>query len=111
MNTKVFLIIRIIVSLILLQTLQYKFTAHPDSVFIFSKIGLEPYGRIGIGILELIAAILICIPLSFYYGFAGSFLGEFWGANTAAKMTLGQMSEALFIITIGLKIRLSWTLY
>ncbi|MEY3676150.1 MAG: hypothetical protein RJB67_640, partial [Bacteroidota bacterium] len=35
-----------------------------------------------------------------YYGFAGSFLGEFWGANTAAKMTLGQMSEALFIITI-----------
>ena len=51
-------------------------------------------------LLFFIAAILICIPLSFYYGFAGSFLGEFWGANTAAKMTLGQMSEALFIITI-----------
>ncbi|MDP1843404.1 MAG: nucleoside permease [Sediminibacterium sp.] len=47
-----------------------------------------------------IAAILICIPLSFYYGFAGSYLKEFFGEATPGKMAMGQMSEALFIIAI-----------
>lgn len=68
MNKKLFLFIRIIIAIILLQTLRYKFTAHPDSVYIFSTLGLEPYGRIGIGILELIAAILILIPRSVWLG-------------------------------------------
>jgi len=39
------------VKLVLLQTLWYKFTAQPESVYLFSKMGLEPYGRIGVGIL------------------------------------------------------------
>ena len=47
-----------------------------------------------------IAAILICIPLSFYYGFAGSYLKEFFGEGTTGKMAMGQMSEALFILAI-----------
>ena len=68
MNSKILLIIRIIIALILVQTLRYKFTAHPDSVYIFSKIGLEPFGRIGIGILELIASILILIPKTIWAG-------------------------------------------
>lgn len=51
--------LRIIIAIILLQTLRFKFTAHPDSVYIFSKAGLEPYGRILIGILELISSILL----------------------------------------------------
>ena len=46
------------------------------------------------------AAILICIPLSFYYGFAGSYLKEFFGEGTTGKMAMGQMSEALFILAI-----------
>ena len=49
-------------AVILLQTLFYKFTAHPDSVYIFSTLGLEPHGRIGIGIVELITAILLVVP-------------------------------------------------
>jgi len=49
-------------AVILLQTLFFKFTAHPDSVYIFTQLGLEPFGRIGIGIVELIAAILLLIP-------------------------------------------------
>ncbi len=53
------LVLRIIVALILIQTLRFKFTAHPDSVYIFTKVGLEPIGRIGIGIAELIAGILL----------------------------------------------------
>ncbi len=47
-----------------------------------------------------VAAILICIPLSFYYGFAGSYLKEFFGESTPGKMSMGQMSEALFILAI-----------
>jgi nucleoside transporter len=47
-----------------------------------------------------VAAILICIPLSFYYGFAGSYLKEFFGEGTTGKMAMGQMSEALFILAI-----------
>jgi nucleoside transporter len=47
-----------------------------------------------------IAAILVCIPLSFYYGFANLFLNEAGMENAAGKMILGQMSEAVFILAI-----------
>lgn len=47
-----------------------------------------------------IAAILVCIPLSFYYGFANPFLNEVHFENAASKMTLGQISEAVFILAI-----------
>lgn len=49
----------ILAAILLLQTLYFKFTAAPESVYIFSQLGLEPYGRIGIGIMELIIAILL----------------------------------------------------
>lgn len=68
MGKKIILVFRIIISILLIQTLQYKFTAHPDSVYIFSKVGLEPIGRIGIGILEFIAAFLIIIPKTIWIG-------------------------------------------
>ena len=54
--------LRIIAAVILLQTLYFKFTAHPQSVELFTKLGMEPWGRIGTGIGELVAAILILIP-------------------------------------------------
>lgn len=47
-----------------------------------------------------IAAILVCIPLSFYYGFANVFLNTIGMENAAGKMTLGQFSEAIFILAI-----------
>jgi nucleoside transporter len=47
-----------------------------------------------------IAAILVCIPLSFYYGFANGFLNEIGMEGAAGKMTIGQVSEALFIVAI-----------
>ena len=55
-------VLRIIAALIMLQTLYFKFTAHPQSVHLFSELGMEPWGRIGTGVFELIAAILILYP-------------------------------------------------
>lgn len=62
------LLLRIIVAIVLIQTLRFKFTAHPDSVYIFTKVGLEPYGRISIGALELISAIFLLIPKTVWIG-------------------------------------------
>lgn len=67
-SDKVILILRITVAIILIQTLRFKFTAHPDSVYIFETIGLEPYGRIGIGILELLAGVFLLIPKTIWVG-------------------------------------------
>ncbi|HEX7014726.1 MAG TPA: nucleoside permease [Cyclobacteriaceae bacterium] len=47
-----------------------------------------------------IAAILVCIPLSFYYGFANLFLNDVGMEYAASKMVLGQISEAVFILAI-----------
>lgn len=68
MKKKLFLIFRLVVAIILVQTLWFKFSAHPDSVYIFTQVGLEPNGRIGIGILELIASIFILIPRTVWLG-------------------------------------------
>lgn len=62
------LALRIIIAVILIQTLRFKFTAHPDSVYIFETVGLEPNGRILVGVLELIAGILILFPKSVWAG-------------------------------------------
>ena len=48
----------------------------------------------------VIGSLLICIPLSFYYSFANAFLNESGMQNAAMKMTLGQMSEVLFVVLI-----------
>ena len=55
-------LLRIAAAIILLQTLFFKFTAAPESVYIFTKVGAEPWGRIGSGVIELIAATLILTP-------------------------------------------------
>jgi uncharacterized membrane protein YphA (DoxX/SURF4 family) len=54
--------LRLLAAIILLQTLFFKFTAAEESVYIFTQIGMEPWGRIGIGIMELIASLLILYP-------------------------------------------------
>ena len=61
-------VLRIIAAGIFLQTLFFKFTASDESVYIFSTLGMEPYGRIGSGILELIASVLILVPRTTIYG-------------------------------------------
>jgi hypothetical protein len=65
-HSKTFLVtswaLRLIIAVILLQTLFFKFAAAKESVYIFSALGIEPWGRIGSGIFELIASILLLIP-------------------------------------------------
>lgn len=60
--------LRLLAAVILLQTLFFKFTASPESVYIFSKVGIEPWGRIVTGIIELIAAILLLVPSTIALG-------------------------------------------
>src|SRR5207244_5583721 len=81
-------ICRVAAAVILLQTLFFKFTAAPESVYIFTKVGLEPYGRIGSGVAELIAAILILIPATTWLG-AGLALAVMFGAIFSHPTVLG----------------------
>jgi uncharacterized membrane protein YphA (DoxX/SURF4 family) len=83
------LILRVVAAIILLQTLYFKFTGQPESVFIFSKIGIEPWGRIGSGIAELIASILLLVPSTITLG-----------ALIAAGIMLGAVASHLFVLGI-----------
>jgi putative oxidoreductase len=80
--------LRIVAAVILLQTLFFKFTGAPESIYIFSKVGLEPWGRIGSGVAELIAAILILIPPTTWLG-AGLALAVMLGAIFSHLTVLG----------------------
>lgn len=80
-------ILRIIAAVILLQTLYFKFTAHPESVALFSKLHAEPWGRIGTGILELITGILLLIPSTTRFG-----------AVLAFNLMIGAIASHLFVI-------------
>lgn len=89
MNQKIIIwLLRVIAAVIMLQTLYFKFSAAPESVYIFSKLGLEPYGRIGIGVLELIASVLILIPVTSVLG-ALLAMGLMTGALFSHATTLG----------------------
>ena len=79
---------RVVAAVILLQTLFFKFTGAPESIYIFTKVGAEPWGRIGSGIIELIAAILLLTPR---FVWAGAFLalGVMFGAIVSHLTVLG----------------------
>jgi putative oxidoreductase len=81
-------ICRIAAAVILLQTLFFKFTAAPESVYIFTKVGAEPWGRIGSGIAELIAAVLLLTP-RFVWAGASLALGVMTGAILSHLTVLG----------------------
>lgn len=70
MQTKLILlwVLRIVPALIMLQTLFFKFSASEESVYIFSVVGIEPWGRIATGVFELIASLLLLYPRTTYLG-------------------------------------------
>src|SRR5687768_13891870 len=83
---------RIVAAIIMLQTLYFKFTGAEESRFIFSQLGAEPWGRIGSGVIELIASVLILIPRTSVYG---------------ALLGLGAMSGAILshLTILGIEIQ------
>ena len=81
-------IVRIVVAVVLLQTLFFKFTGATESVYIFTTLGAEPWGRIGSGVVELVAAILLLVPRTAVYG-AILALGTISGAIFAHLTKLG----------------------
>jgi uncharacterized membrane protein YphA (DoxX/SURF4 family) len=85
-------ILKIVAALIMLQTLYFKFSGAEESVYIFSALGMEPWGRIGSGVLELIASILILYPRT-------TAIGALLGA--------GLMSGAVFfhLTKLGIAVR------
>ena len=84
--------LKVIVAAILLQTLYFKFTGAAESVYIFQTVGMEPWGRIGSGIVELIASVLILIPATTWMG---------------ALLAIGTISGALFfhLTILGIEVQ------
>ncbi len=87
-NRLIHWILRVVPAVILLQTLYFKFTGAPESVFIFSSLGIEPYGRIGTGIAELVVSFLILVPRTTWIG-AILGLGVISGAIFSHLFVLG----------------------
>ena len=54
-----FIVARLLAALIMLQTLYFKFTGAEESIYIFSTVGMEPWGRYLVGVSELIASVLL----------------------------------------------------
>jgi putative oxidoreductase len=55
-------VLQLAVAAILLQTLYFKFTGAPESIYIFETLGMEPWGRLGSGVGELVASVLLLLP-------------------------------------------------
>ncbi len=84
-------LLSILAAFLLLQTLFFKFSGSDESVYIFSQLGMEPWGRIGSGVLELIAGVLLLWSKYRVYG---------------AILALGVISGALFfhLTSLGIEI-------
>jgi uncharacterized membrane protein YphA (DoxX/SURF4 family) len=85
-------ICRATAAVILLQTLFFKFTGAEESVYIFSRLGLEPAGRYGTGVVELIAAVLLLFQC---YAWLGALL--------AAGVMSGAIVSHLTVLGISVK--------
>ena len=91
-NSVIIWVLRLVAAAIMLQTLYFKFTGAEESIYIFTQLGMEPWGRIGTGVLELIASALILYPRTTHLG---------------ALLGLGLMSGAVFfhLTKLGLEVK------
>lgn len=64
--------LKLIVAIIFIQSLFFKFSGHPQAIHIFSTLNMEPFGRVGIGCIELICALLLFIPRYSFLATIGS---------------------------------------
>lgn len=92
-------VFQVVVGVILLQTLFFKFTGAEESRYIFSEVGrfigvaaVEPWGRIGSGVIELVASVLLLMPSL---------------APLGAILTMGVMSGAIasHLLILGVEVK------
>lgn len=107
-------VLQVVVALILAQTLFFKFTAAPESVYIFQTLGMEPWGRIGSGVAELIAVVLMMMPRTVVFG-AGLALGVITGAVMSHLTKLGIVVQddggllfGLAVVVLGSSLTILW---
>jgi len=88
----IIILLQLIISIIVGQTLFFKFTGAPESIYIFSTLGVEPWGRIALGTMELLSIILLWIPRTTLY---------------ALILIVGMMSGAIasHLFVLGIEIR------
>ncbi len=83
------LALRILAAIILFQTLFFKFTGAPESIYIFSTLGVEPWGRLFAGVSELVTCVLLLIPRT-----------HLLGAFAAVGVMLGAIASHIFVLGI-----------
>jgi uncharacterized membrane protein YphA (DoxX/SURF4 family) len=91
-NSILIWIVKLTAVIILVQTLFFKFTESEESVYIFQTLGIEPLGRIGSGVVELVASILILIPRT-----------TLLGALLAFGTMIGAIFSHIFVLGIVVK--------
>jgi len=105
---------RLIAALIMLQTLYFKFTGAEESIYIFTTVGMEPWGRIGTGVVELVASVLLVITATAWIG-AGLGLGLMAGAIGMHLTLLGIEVKGdggyLFLLAIIVSVCSAYVLY
>ena len=96
-------ICRVTAAVILLQTLYFKFTGAEESVYIFTKVGLEPWGRNASGIAELFAAVLLLFPRTVWLGAviaAGVMVGAIGSHLTKLGIVVKDDGGLLFALAV-----------
>lgn len=83
--------LQLIAALILGQTLFFKFTAAPESVYIFTQLGAEPWGRLGSGVAELVAVVLLLVPRT-------AVLGGLLGAAVMAGAVASHLTKLGLVV-------------
>jgi len=81
--------LQLIAAAILLQTLYFKFSGAPEAVAIFERLGVEPWGRIGLGVAELVVGVMLLVPRT-----------AALGGLAAAGLMVGAIGSHLFVIGI-----------
>ena len=97
----IYWLIRLIPAIIFIQTLFFKFTGAPEPIYIFETLGMEPVGRYGTGIVELISAILLLIPRTSGIGAAiglGTMVGAIFSHLTVLGIEVMDDGGTLFIL-------------
>ncbi len=92
MKNKISWVLQIIAALIMLQTLYFKFSGAAESIYIFSTIGIEPWGRYLTGFVELVAGVAL---LTRKWNYIGGILG------------IGLMAGAIFshLTVLGIEVQ------